>query len=179
MGNWLGRLFDSDDDDEEEEPSEMALKAAAEQQRLIELEVQRRLAEQKLREAQKATAGTYFGPATAMPMVPGKPMGPTGFPINIRTRGPVGPWHPVGLIYTKNPADNKMMRVEGQIIDIGRRRFRYQFRNPKTGIAVPYKGGKEVYELIDGDIIPPIPGLESLGPWVYQETKHLVLPGYI
>lgn len=180
MGNLFSGLFDANapgtamavdvtstsvsQEQRQRELAEMEQKREEERQRLIDLEVRRRIAEkelQELEERRQASGSTYFGPATMFPNGPGLP---------ISTRGPIGPWTNVGLIYTKNPADNKMMIVEGQMVDIGRRRFRYRFRNPKTGIAIPYKGGKEMYELIDGDTISIIPGLESLGPWIYQKT---------
>lgn len=140
-------------------------------QQLIDSEVKRRIAESRLQElenSKKVVAeeeNTYFGQPTMFPQGP-------GLAINVRTRGPVSPWMPVGIVYTKNPANNRMMTIEGQMVDIGRRRFRYRFINPKTGIIINYKGGKEMYELTDGDIIPPIPGLESLGPWVYQKNDY-------
>ena len=134
-----------------------------ETQRLKEIQQKRLLAQQELEESQKLSSGTYFGPPTMFPNSPGLP---------IRPRGPIGPWLNVGIVYTKNPANNKMLTVEGQMVDIGRRRFRYRFLNPKTGIAVLYKNGKEVYEFTDGQEIPPITGMESLGPWIYQKSIY-------
>ncbi len=172
MGNLFSGLLDqpgangSVSQEQRHRKSELTSLEEVEIQRLIDLEVRRRIAEkelQKLEDAKLASSSTtYFGQPTMFPHGPGL--------INISTRGPVSPWMPVGIVYTKNPANNRMMNIEGQMVDIGRRRFTYRFINPKTGIAIPYKGGKEMYELIDGDIIPPIPGLESLGPWVYQKT---------
>lgn len=161
MGNFFSKLMGDENESD------------LENQQLIQKEVKRQLAEIELEEQrqtlqeQQLSGGTYLGTPTMQYSTPGLYSG-------IDTRGPPSPWISVGLIYTKNRNNNRMMKVQGQMVDPRRRRFSYRFLNSRNGIMIPYKGGKEIYELIDGDTLRPIPGLESLGPWVYQKNNDII-----
>jgi hypothetical protein len=85
--------------------------------------------------------------------------------INQRTRGAIGPWHDIGILYSESEDDDTVFNLSARSIDRGRFKYEYRITNNETGVTIELFGGEEVDELADGDTTT-IPGYEGKGTFV-------------
>lgn len=92
-------------------------------------------------------------------LVPLRPLRPA---VNVRTRGDLGDWHTVGIVYTEDPHDDTTYVLYKRTIDYRRDQNQYIVRDAND---VVIELSKNYMSLSSGDLIT-IPGKEGKGKFV-------------
>ena len=92
-------------------------------------------------------------------------------PVNIRTRGSLGPWMPLGIVHSVDPQEDSVLQLEGRKVDTSRGTYRYRVHDTDKGITIELNKGDDMDELEDDAIIASIPGREGAGSFQVQLSK--------